>query len=343
MGEYCGARTALRFSSPEQEFAALREGCGVFDLGWKARARVEGQDRVRWLNGMISNNIRDLQPGHGVYAFVLNPQGRIQGDLYAFAQSDSILLETEASQATLFASLKRYIIMDKVTLTDVSEEMSAVGVQGPGAAELLRKLGVLRELAELEFERCELNGVAVVLVRLDAPVAPRFEIIAPANSVAQIWNALVKAGALPVGSETLELMRIFSGVPALRMDIRDRDLPQETAQMRALSFTKGCYIGQEIVERIRSRGQVHRQFTGFMFEGELPQPGAKIEAQGKEVGEITSTAMLPLQEGGIAAGLGYIRREAMDAELTSGGTRVHLSALPFRTAQRNAQQPTSAA
>ena len=342
-GEYRGASTALRFSSPEQEFAALREGCGVFDLGWKSRARVEGQDRVRWLNGMISNNIRDLQPGHGVYAFVLNPQGRIQGDLYAFAQNDSILLETDVSQASVFASLKRYIIMDKVTLTEVSDEITGIGVQGPRAAELLRKLGVLRELAELESERCELNGVEGLLVRLDAPVAPRFEILAPVNRVAEIWQALVDAGVTPVGSDALELMRIFSGITAYGVDIRDRDLPQETGQMRALSFTKGCYIGQEIVERIRSRGQVHRQFTGFLFDGELPQPGAKVEAEGKEVAEITSAAVLPLPQGEIAAGLGYIRREVMDAELRSGETRVRLSGLPFQTAQNEAQQPTSAA
>ena len=182
-------------------------------------------------------------------------------------------------------------------------------------------------------------------MRLDAPLAPAFQIVAPAEEAPRIWQSLINAGATPVGCEALELMRIAGGVPAYGQDIRDRDLPQETGQLRALSFTKGCYIGQEIVERIRSRGQVHRQFTGFLFDGVLPPPGIKIEAAGKEVGEITSAATLPLTEAPLAAGLGYIRREAIAAELTAGGSRVHVSPLPFAAVQKESpkEAPTSAA
>jgi folate-binding protein YgfZ len=342
--EYRGATTAARFAAPEAEFRALLEGCGVFDLGWRARARVEGKDRVRWLNGMVSNNVRDLGAGRGVYAFVLNPQGRIQGDLYAFNLGDWICLEIDAAQTRLFESLKRYIIMDQVTLSETSDQ-TGIGVQGPQAAERLRKLGISRELAELEVEQCNFNGADIRVIRMDAPLSPAFQIVMASHEAPRVWQSLINAGATAVGSAALELMRIAGGIPAYGQDIRDRDLPQETGQLRALSFTKGCYIGQEIVERIRSRGQVHRQFTGILFEGGLPEPGTKIEAAGKEVGQITSVAMLPLTRGPLAVGLGYIRREAMEAELTAGGSRARVSPLPFAAEQKESpkEAPTSAA
>jgi aminomethyltransferase len=143
---------------------------------------------------------------------------------------------------------------------------------------------------------------------------------------------LVAAGATPVGADALELRRISLGIPKFGMDIRERDLPQETGQTRALNFTKGCYLGQEIVERIRSRGAVHRQFTAFSVEGTLPEPGAKIlagEKDEKEVGEITSSAILPLPGGGRAVALGYLRREAAENNLRAGTAKLKLASLPL--------------
>jgi aminomethyltransferase len=125
------------------------------------------------------------------------------------------------------------------------------------------------------------------------------------------------------------LCRISRGIPQFGVDIRDRDLPQETGQSRALNFTKGCYLGQEIVERIRSRGAVHRQFTAFQVEGALPEPGAKIVAEEKEVGEITSSAILPLPSGDRAVALGYLRREAAAKELLAAPAKLKPVALPF--------------
>jgi aminomethyltransferase len=143
-----------------------------------------------------------------------------------------------------------------------------------------------------------------------------------------VWDSLVQNGATPVGFEALELLRVAAGIPAFGQDIRERDLPQETSQLRALNFAKGCYVGQEIVERIRSRGAVHRQFSGFEIEGQAPAPGTKLQAGGKDVGELTSVAALP--EGRTIA-LGYVRREAGSpgSLLAAGAAKARVSALPF--------------
>ena len=144
------------------------------------------------------------------------------------------------------------------------------------------------------------------------------------------WDALVAAGATSSGSEALELFRIAKGIPRYAIDIRERDLPQETRQDRALHFAKGCYVGQEIVERIRSRGAVHRVFSGFLVEGPLPPVGTKIQADAKDVGEITSAAILPIERGPRQVALGYIRREVMSGkELLAGESRLKVSEVPF--------------
>src|SRR5579864_475788 len=144
--------------------------------------------------------------------------------------------------------------------------------------------------------------------------------------IKELWDRLVKAGAQPVGSDALELWRIMQGIPRYGQDIRERDLPPETEQNQALNFTKGCYVGQEIVERIRSRGQVHRKFTGFEFQDSLPQPG-KFEEQGRVMGEITSVAEIS----GKKVGLGYVRRETgvPGAKFNIGGTVATIMNLPF--------------
>ena len=151
------------------------------------------------------------------------------------------------------------------------------------------------------------------------------------NSVGELWDALRKAGARPTGTAALNLFRISRGIPQFGVDIRERDLPQETGQTRALNFTKGCYLGQEIVERIRSRGAVHRQFTAFAVEGALPEPGAKIVSgeENQEVGEITSSAILPLAEGDRPVALGYLRREAAGKDLRAGTAKLKPAALPL--------------
>lgn len=310
VAEYRGATTAARFGDPQAEFAALRERCGVYDLGYRAKISLTGSDRVRWLNGMVANNVRDLAPGQGVYAFLLNAQGHILGDLYAYNCGQSIVVDTDSSQLEkILATFDHYIIMDDVEVKDLSEEVTALGVGGPKAHAILASAGFsIPEMGPLQIESVSSNGLDCTLVRTDDPQHPAYEIWLAPSGVEQLWKALTATGATPVGSEALELHRIMAGVPRYGVDIRERDLPQETEQARALNFNKGCYVGQEIVERIRSRGAVHRMFTGFVADAPV-EPGSKILAGEKQVGEITSAARVRLANADRIVALGYIRRE----------------------------------
>ena len=330
--EYRGATTAARFSDTQAEFAALRERCGVYDLGYRAKISLTGGDRVRWLNGMVTNNVRDLAPGQGVYAFLLNAQGHILGDLYAYNRGESIVVDTDRGQLEkMLATFDHYIIMDDVEVKDLSAEVTALGVGGPEAHEILTSASfAIPEMRARQIESVSWNGLDCAVVRTDDPQHPAYEIWLAANDVKPLWQALVTAGATTVGSEARELYRIVTGVPRYGVDIRERDLPQETEQARALNFNKGCYVGQEIVERIRSRGAVHRKFTGFIADAPV-EPGSKILAGERQVGEITSTARVRLAGADQNVMLGYIRREAgaPGNEVTIGTVKAMVAALPI--------------
>jgi folate-binding protein YgfZ len=326
--EDCGAQTPAGFSPPQEGLTALRARCGLFDLGWRAKLVVTGRDRTRWLNGMVTNNIRDLAPGHGVYSFLLNAQGHILGDMYVFNRGESFLIDTDRSQVEKLAQLlKKYIIMDQVVLSEAGQNLiTALGLEGPNSKDVLARAGVEPgQLQPLEIEDGVWHDAAISLV---GTMQGGYMIWLPPESACAMWEALAEAGASPVGAEALELWRIAAGIPRYGVDIRERDLPQETGQEHALNFSKGCYIGQEIVERIRSRGAVHRRFTGFSFAGPAPAAGTKIERDGRELGEITSVAALP---SGQAVGLGYLRREAGGPGTTVevGGVQATVSELPF--------------
>jgi folate-binding protein YgfZ len=334
-GEYSGVETPSRFSDLRSEFRALTTTGAVYDLGWRAKIIVTGKDRQRWLNGMVTNNIKDLPLNHGNYSFLLNPQGRIQGDLYAFNRGDYLLLDTDRSQLEpLMKALKHYIIMDDVELTDATDKITAIGVQGPRCHELLKQVGIdVTGLSETQLIELVWNSIGISVVHTRNETVQTYELWSAINNIEKLWDALVQSGAAPVGTEALERLRIMIGAPKYGIDIRERDLPQETEQKHALNFSKGCYIGQEIVERIRSRGNVHRSFMGFTFTGQVPSPGTKLQAEGKEVGEITSTALLPPVHGGSerVLGLGYVRKEALErgAKIEYSGGEAQPAKIPF--------------
>jgi folate-binding protein YgfZ len=319
------------FSSPREEFAALRTSCGVFDLESRTRIKLTGDDRIKWLNGMVTNNVRDLAVGRGVYSFLLNPQGHILADMNIYNLGAYLVVDTDAAQSDkVRATFEHYIIMDDVELSsDASDHFTAIGLQGPRSREVMRAAGINFTGQEpIAIEDTTWNGVGISLVhsRPDG-----FEAWLPPATRAGLWLALVAAGATPTGAEALEMWRIAEGIPRYGQDIRERELPQETMQERALSYTKGCYIGQEIVERIRSRGAVHRALAGFTFTGGPPAAGTKLAKDRREVGEVTSVATLPVGSGPMTVGLGYVRREAGSpgTKLDASGVEATVSALPF--------------
>ncbi|MFY9676438.1 MAG: folate-binding protein, partial [Terriglobales bacterium] len=234
----------------------------------------------------------------------------------------------------VLAHFDKFIIMDDVEVADVTSTIAAIGLGGPRAKAVIRAAGIeMPELAPLELCTpkcdCDCGCLACTVVRGDEAMGEWYEIWLAPEQTKTAWDALVAAGATAVGREALELWRIGRGVPAYGVDIRERELPQETGQMRALSFTKGCYLGQEIVERIRSRGAVHREFRAFEVEGSLPAPGTKIQADEKEVGEVTSGAELPVAAGSRSIALGYLRREAAAKNLQAGAAKLKPASLPI--------------
>lgn len=325
-------RTLAYSAEIRQEFQALVSGCGVYRSD-RALLSLTGADRVRWLNGMVTNIVRDLGVGHGVYAFVLNPQGHIQADVYAFLRGEDLVVETDAPlREALLQIFDRYIIMDEVEVEDLTSKVRVLGVTGPKAEKVVGEAGWnVPTLSPLQFAELDANGVKAVVVRSDNPCVLSYELWVAAEEFESMWNRFLGAGAQEIREGALETFRVACGIPKFGVDIRQRDLPQETGQDRALNFSKGCYIGQEIVERIRSRGAVHRMFMGFELEGTPASPGTKVQSDGKDVGEITSVAALPAENDSRALALGYIRKEftSPDRALTAGDARVRVTTLPF--------------
>ncbi len=337
-GEYRGAETATGFSDPQGEFEALRNSCGLYDLGFRGRISVTGGDRARWANGMVTNNIRDLAAGRGVYAFLLNPQGRILGDMVVYNEGEALTVETDRSQIEkIIATFDHFIIMDDVEVKDISESWTALGLAGPKSRAILNAAGIeVPELDPLQTHiarcSCDCGCVHCTVVRGEDASQESYEVWLAPKDVYATWQALIAGGATPVGSEALEMQRIVSGVPLYGVDIRERDLPQETEQMRALNFNKGCYVGQEIVERIRSRGNVHRKFAGFQIDGVAEiAAGDKVSWGDKEVGEITSVAILRRPSAERTVALGYIRREVgvPGREVKIGEDKATVAQLPL--------------
>jgi folate-binding protein YgfZ len=316
---YRGVLTPRELDAPAREIAALLSGVAAHDLGWLRRVSVTGEDRFRWLSGMVTNMVKDLGENAGAWNLVLNAQGRIQGDLYVWREGEAVELEIAADQyEKLLAHLDHFIIMDDVELTPRSVPAAgessydtALGLTGPLAAGVLARLGLPAPTEPLTTAHGAWNGVGVRVVHAYGLLTPHFELWVEATQIPALWTALSEAGAIPVGAASLEALRIAEAIPAYGVDIVERDLAQETSQMRALHFSKGCYLGQEIVERIRSRGSVHRHLRPLELFGPVPAAGTELTLDGgASAGSITSAAELPLATGSRTFALGMIRGEA---------------------------------
>jgi folate-binding protein YgfZ len=298
----------MQDQSHAAQLDALRTTAGLLRLADRAFLRISASDRDRWLNGMATNHVAALADTQGCYNFFLNAQGKIQGDAYIFRDGDSFLLETAASQQeALYQHLDHFIIMDDVELAPALEGQTGLLVIGPEAPKHLAALG-LPAPQPLHLAR---SGGTLIIAAY-APTVPRYEIFATPETITELESNLLAAGVPAVAPAAIEALRILEGTPHYGVDIRDRDLPQETGQDRALHFNKGCYLGQEIVERIRSRGAVHRIFTSFTLSSSISELPAPLEADGKPAGELTSATIMP---GGEVLALGYARREARERNL----------------------------
>lgn len=286
-------------------YEALRDGAAWLDLSARGIILAIGEDRVRLLHAMTTNHVQQLQPGEGCYAFFLNAQGRILGDVNLLCRADDFLLDVEPeTRQSLYQHLDKHIIADDVTLDDATGRLTTVGLEGPLAAAVAASTGA--PVPEAHHSHAAWNTVTVA--RLSFTGAPGLRFFVPAKQKAELIQRLEAAGALQADVQAARVVRLEHAKPCYGEDIFNTTLPQETQQMHALHFSKGCYLGQEIVERIRSRGMVHRLLVGLAIDAQQPpQPGATLLANGNEIGKLASAAFSPAL--GKVVGLAYVRRE----------------------------------
>ncbi len=284
-------------------YEALRHGAGWLDLSARGRIVARGRDRARLLHAVTSNEVKKMTPGSGCYAFLLNPQGRIQADLCLFCLDDHFLIDTEPElREKVHLHIKRYIIAEQVELEDVTAGTAAIGLEGPGAAEILAQLGA--PAAGAGYTHAAWGDATVAAVTLTGQLGVR--IFCAAEKAAAMVYQLEAAGAVAASVEDARLVRIENGKPRYGDDIRETSLPQETQQMHAVSFDKGCYLGQEIVERIRAQGRVNKKLMRVVLGGgEVPAAGTKTMVDGAEA-EITSAVLSPAS--GEVVALAYVRQ-----------------------------------
>lgn len=303
------------FSGLEREYRAAREGAALFDAAWQAIFTLGGRDRVKYLHNISSNDIKGLAEGRGTLALLLTPQGRILAELEVYALPEKLLVLSHASQRErTLATLKKYVIGSQVQIEDLTEKMGGIGIAGPRAAEVVqRACGVaIGELADFSIHEAAIDGAACYLIRRPQFGETAAEIITPRVSLAALWQRLLTevrvAGGEPIGMVAFHALRLEAGVPWYPADFNDGMIPHEAAlETTHISFNKGCYTGQEIVERVRSRGHVNRKRVALTFSTAAPPAaGTKLFAGGAEVGLVTSAALSPAAG---AIGMGYVRRE----------------------------------
>jgi len=366
LAEYFGCLLPERFTDPREEYRFARESVAVEDKNYRAWFDLTGPDRVRYLNAVTTNNIRDLQPGQGIAALLLNAQGHILAELEIYALPDRLRIATQAmNRERAFTTLEKFIIMDDATLEDVTERFGAIALEGPQTPAVLAELlaqgaDALRELARpgaLLHVATNIAGIPVTMLRrvpdmtasaerapsgecaesahtatsaaadeaaagMSAPTSvTNVEFLAARADLPRLWTALVTAakshGGGPAGYAAINTLRLEAGVPWFGYDFDDTMIPQEAAvEHTHLSFTKGCYTGQEIVERVRSRGHVNRRRTAVAFTGsEVPVAKTPLSANGTEFGHVTSGAFSYALNRPIAFAM-------LRCEFTGGGTKL---------------------
>jgi folate-binding protein YgfZ len=339
LGEYFETVLPSRFTDPKEEYRLARESVAVADKNYRAFFQFTGPDRARYLNAVLTNNIKDLQPGQGATSLLLNPQGHILAELDTYAMPDGILAVTHAMiRETAAATLDKFIIMDDVTLADDTEKFGVVSIEGPAAPKVITGLGApaLELFPELGHAETHVAGISCRMVRRSPGGVAGAEFIASRADLPQLWQALVDAarvhGGGPIGYEALNSLRLEEGIPWFGYDFDDKVIPHEAGLENShISYSKGCYTGQEIVERVRSRGHVNRKRVGVAFSGQaIPSAKTPMLAGGAEVGTVTRAGFSYAL--GRPIGMAYVRREhnSTGTRLTWSGGEADVIDLPIR-------------
>jgi folate-binding protein YgfZ len=325
--------------SAAEEVRATRRSAGVFRLESRALLEVRGSDRVRFLQGQLSNDVARLdasRPESGCHALVLTREGRIVAELHVVARPDAFWLETDAAAAaSAIARLEKFVIADDVVIADRSAAFARFAIEGPRAPELIEAVaGAPLALPDDGAVVAQIGGAEVVIAAFGWSGEAARQIFASSEDAARIDAALraaaVAHAAVFASEAALEVLRIEAGVPRFGAELGEHALPAELRlEDHAISFTKGCYTGQEVIARMHSRGRVGHLLVGLALEGDaLPAIGAAIEAGGSRVGEVTSAAHSP-SAGAVA--LGFVRRGSDEpgTSLEVGGRAARVVALPF--------------
>ena len=308
------------------EYRHLHDSVALLDKNYRAYLDFTGPDRVRYLNAILTNNIKDLRENHGTISLFLNPQGRILAEIETQALAEKLFCVSYALiREPLIAALDKYIIMDDVTLTDRTDDFASVALEGPKAALLAEELTGVdpADLAELETRPISVQRIPCRLGKRSPGGATSAEFLVDRSHAEALWSILLEAarkhGGGPAGYQALNATRLEQGIPWYSYDFGEKQIPHEAGlQDSHISYTKGCYTGQEIVERVRSRGQVNRVRVTLKYDlagsgstaipgCALPAPGTPLLSEGKEAGHTTRAAFSPALNAPI--GMAYLRRE----------------------------------
>lgn len=317
IGEIAGKPVVRRYGDPAAEYASLRRGAAVIDRSHRMRTRIEGPKAAELVTGLVTNDVLALSPGQGLYAAALTAKGKIVADVRIHADDGVLLIDVPTRAAAGWWEMIRKFVNPRLArYHDISGETGALGVFGVAARRIVASVtgadaDVLGALPMHHFVRVDGEGGerSVVIVRSPVLGLEGYEIVLPATDAGGLRSRLLAAGASPMGLDAFEVARIEAGTPEWGLDIDDATIPQEANfdELHAISYTKGCYVGQETVARVHFRGHVNRHLRGLRFVGEAPPARTQIsDATGKVVGDVRSSALSP-RLGGVA--LGMVRRE----------------------------------
>ncbi|MGB9178424.1 MAG: aminomethyltransferase family protein [Pyrinomonadaceae bacterium] len=320
------------------EYEAVRGGgAGIIDLSERGRIEVSGAEAVQFLNGLITNDVKALEDGAWMLCAFPNVQGRLIAFARVLRRGPAFLFDTEAAtHERVFKTLERFTLAGDFRVRDLTLETALFSIQGAGSREILRAMPG-EDVASVERGRIaetSWNSNSLSIIRATHTAEDGFDIFLSASDATGVWDALVQAGAHPFGLDALEILRIEAGQPRFGQDMDESTVVLETGLDEAVSFTKGCYIGQEIIARIHWRGHVAKRLAGLTFDGEVKiEREAKIKSTaGKEIGRITSTAVSPSLKRTIA--LGYVKYDYLAA-----GTEVRVAIGEEERAARVSELP----